>query len=55
MFPASTGEHRGRHYCVGCTVSIDDQTAFVDWPCDTALAAAAGYPVAEPVAPEAGR
>lgn len=34
--PASMGEHKGRHYCVACTVSVDDFTAYVDWPCGLA-------------------
>src|SRR5690606_11458620 len=33
LFPASMGEHKGRHFCLDCTVSIDDFTAYVDWPC----------------------
>jgi hypothetical protein len=38
-FPASRGEHKGRHYCPSCTTSIDFFTAYVDWPCATARAA----------------
>ncbi len=32
-FPASSGEGRGKHYCLDCTVSIDHQTAYALWPC----------------------
>jgi hypothetical protein len=38
-YPASRGEHKGRHYCPSCTTSIDFFTAYVDWPCATARAA----------------
>ncbi|MCW2899504.1 MAG: hypothetical protein JWO67_1769 [Streptosporangiaceae bacterium] len=33
VLPASMGEHRGRHFCVACTASTDDQTVYEDWPC----------------------
>jgi hypothetical protein len=38
MFPASMGEHRGRHYCPACTAEIDHQTDYADWPCFEYLA-----------------
>lgn len=38
LYPASMGEQRGTHYCMACTVSIDDYTAYVEWPCATARA-----------------
>jgi hypothetical protein len=36
MVPAAGTSHHGRHYCVACSVSIDDMTAYIDWPCPTA-------------------
>lgn len=49
IFPASGFEHRGRHYCVECTTSVDDFTAYVDWPCRTARALSDGSAVAAPL------
>jgi hypothetical protein len=37
IFPATRGEHKGRHYCVACTVDVDDYTRYVDWPCPDAV------------------
>ncbi len=34
-FPASRGEMRGKHYCVGCTMSVDDMVLYVEYPCRT--------------------
>lgn len=39
--PASSGDHKGRHYCIACTTSVDDFTAYVDYPCKTATFAGA--------------
>lgn len=33
LLPATSGEHRGKHYCLDCTASIDHQTAYAVWPC----------------------
>jgi hypothetical protein len=30
---ASRGEHKGRHFCRACSTSVDDFTAYTDWPC----------------------
>lgn len=38
IFPASRGDHKGRYYCLECTVAVDDFMAYVDWPCRTAVA-----------------
>lgn len=40
MFPATSGEKRGQHYCVACTAlaSVDDYTGYVVWPCPTVAA-----------------
>lgn len=40
LFPASMGEHKGRHFCLACTTDVDDFVAYVDWPC--AIGAALG-------------
>lgn len=34
LFPASTGEHQGRHYCTHCT-SIGPELSYFMWPCPT--------------------
>ena len=47
--PASSGEHRGRHFCPACTWNLDDFVGYVDWPCPTAIAVAEGRPVAAPI------
>jgi hypothetical protein len=49
LFPASNTSHMGRYYCVACTVSVDDFTAYMDWPCPTALRVRDGLPVAAPI------
>jgi hypothetical protein len=38
MFPATSGEHRGKHYCPACTYTDDSWTAYAVWPCATAAA-----------------
>ncbi len=37
-FPASMGEHKGRHYCPACTAEVDHFTDYEDWPCFEYLA-----------------
>jgi hypothetical protein len=38
VFPASSGEDRGRHYCVACTSSVDHHSLYVLTPCPTVRA-----------------
>jgi len=35
IFPATTGKDRGKHYCLACTASVDDQSLYAIWPCPT--------------------
>jgi hypothetical protein len=35
VFNVTSGEHRGKPYCLDCTTSIDHQTAYALWPCKT--------------------
>lgn len=48
-FPASSGEDRGRHYCMECTTYCSDGAVYVVWPCRTARAVAEGRPIADPL------
>jgi hypothetical protein len=38
LFPATSGEWRGQHYCPACTYTDDGWTAYAIWPCATAVA-----------------
>lgn len=42
-WPANRGEHRGKHYCLHCTKSVDDFVLYIDWPCPTAKFAGADH------------
>jgi hypothetical protein len=46
-FPATWGEHRGRHYCTGCTTDVDHHVLYVDWPCPEVQAVRAALHVTE--------
>jgi hypothetical protein len=35
LFPATSGEWRGKHYCPACTYTDDGWTAYAVWPCAT--------------------
>lgn len=48
LFPASSGSHKGEHFCPGCTVTVDSFTAYVPWPCPTWQAVTAPVKAAPP-------
>jgi hypothetical protein len=44
-FPASRGPHRGKEFCVACSLGVGDRMVYVPMPCDVVRTIATGLRV----------